>query len=214
MKVRPLFDAPDRSAGSGYRWVVLPDGSTRALSAAEVRGDDPLPDGARLFNPDNLISQGPASEPQVFEYLGKAYAPGPNSHWKAQYPDGMRRLGCAGRLHVSQNTLRYCRLADDFPWQSRANVWTDTLTGQFTDPKVYAVQTNTKVVERCVLMTTDPGDLVLDPTCGSGTTAYVAEQWGRRWITVDTAAWRSRSPARASWPRATRIFCSRTRRRA
>ena len=67
------------------------------------------------------------------------------------------------------------------------NVWTDTGTGSFTDDKIYVVQTTTKVIERCLLMTTDPGDLCLDPTCGSGTTAYVAEQWGRRWITCDTS---------------------------
>jgi adenine-specific DNA-methyltransferase len=78
-------------------------------------------------------------------------------------------------------------MADDFGWKARNSIWTDTLTGQFTDEKVYVVQTNTKVIERCILMTTDPGDLVLDPTCGSGTTAYVAEQWGRRWITCDTS---------------------------
>ncbi|MHB0871749.1 MAG: DNA methyltransferase [Chloroflexota bacterium] len=99
----------------------------------------------------------------------------------------MTRLGTAGRIHTSRNSIRYVRFADDFPWRSRNNIWTDTITGQFTDDKVYVVQTNTKVIERCILMTTDPGDLVLDPTCGSGTTAYVAEQWGRRWITIDTS---------------------------
>src|SRR3989441_6534233 len=76
---------------------------------------------------------------------------------------------------------------DDFPCRTFTNVWTDTQTGAFTESKVYVVQTNTKVIERCMLMATDSGDLVLDPTCGSGTTAYVAEQWGRRWITVDTS---------------------------
>src|SRR5207245_4975142 len=76
---------------------------------------------------------------------------------------------------------------DDFPWRSRNSMWSDTQTGQFTDDKLYVVQTNTKVIERCLLMATDPGDLVLDPTCGSGTTAVVAEQWGRRWITMDTS---------------------------
>ncbi len=79
------------------------------------------------------------------------------------------------------------RFIDDFPVIPFSNVWTDTGTGSFTEDKVYVVQTNTKVIERCLLMTTDPGDLVLDPTCGSGTTAFVAEQWGRRWITIDTS---------------------------
>src|SRR5207245_5654173 len=76
---------------------------------------------------------------------------------------------------------------DDFPWRSRNSMWSDTQTGQFTDDKMYVVQTDSRVIQRCLLMTTDPGDLVLDPTCGSGTTAYVAEQWGRRWITLDTS---------------------------
>src|SRR5262249_31490816 len=84
-------------------------------------------------------------------------------------------------------SLVYVRFLDDFPLSAFSNVWTDTQTGAFTDPKVYVVQTNAKVIERCILMTTDSGDLVLDPTSGSGTTAYVAEQWGRRWIAIDTS---------------------------
>jgi len=85
------------------------------------------------------------------------------------------------------NTLEYVRFLDDFPVSPIDNAWTDTITSGFSDPKNYIVQTATRVIERCLLMTTDPGDLVLDPTCGSGTTAYVAEQWGRRWITIDTS---------------------------
>ena len=92
-----------------------------------------------------------------------------------------------GRIHVARNSIQYRRLEDDFPFKVRTNLWTDTGTGNFTDPKIYVVQTNTKVIERCMLLATDPGDLVLDPTCGSGTTAAVAEQWGRRWITTDTS---------------------------
>src|SRR5207247_2289023 len=84
-------------------------------------------------------------------------------------------------------TLAYRRFADDFPYLPLNNVWSDTLTGGFVETRYYVVQTNTKVIQRCLLMTTDPGDLVLDPTCGSGTTAYVAEQWGRRWITMDVS---------------------------
>ena len=99
----------------------------------------------------------------------------------------MSRLADLGRIHVAANSLRYRRFATDFPYRERTNLWTDTLTGNFTADKVYVVQTAIKVIERCILMTTDPGDLVLDPTCGSGTTAYVAEQWGRRWITTDTS---------------------------
>jgi len=110
-----------------------------------------------------------------------------NAHWKANYPVGLNRLLRADRVHVAENSFRYKRFHTDFPWTARDNIWNDTGTGSFTEQKVYIVQTPTKMIERCVLLTTDPGDLVLDPTCGSGTTATVAEQWGRRWITIDTS---------------------------
>ena len=187
-KYRKLYYEVQKEAGVGnYRWVMFPDGTTRALTARELRGEDSFPSNGRLYSPDSITSSSPASEDQTFDFNRKKYSPGPNSHWKATFPDGMRRLAVANRLHTSSNSIRYIRFADDFPYASFNNLWTDTLTGQFTDPKIYAVQTNVKVVQRCLLMTTDPGDLVLDPTCGSGTTAYVAEQWGRRWITCDTS---------------------------
>jgi adenine-specific DNA-methyltransferase len=107
--------------------------------------------------------------------------------WKTN-ETGVGRLKKAGRLgSPTPNSIRYVRFLDDFPVARHSNVWTDTQSGAFTESKVYVVQTNTKVIERCILMTTDPGDLVLDPTCGSGTSAVVAEEWGRRWITVDTS---------------------------
>ena len=188
VKFRPLMLENDREVGlSGYRWLRFPDGSSRSLTAAEVRGEVPLPHEATVYTPDNILSQGPTRSDQTFVHGGRSFTPGPNSHWKASVPDGMRRLSRAGRLHDSRNTIRYVRLIDDAGARQLNNLWTDTLTGQFTDPKTFVVQTNTKVVERCILMATDPGDLVLDPTCGGGTTAYVAEQWGRRWITADTS---------------------------
>lgn len=188
VKYNRLFQAQPIVPGEGNaRWVLLPDGSYRGVSAAEKREETLLPNGARLYIPDNLQSQGAPSEPQPFEHEGKSYEPGGNNHWKPNYPDGLKRLATAGRIHVAKNSLRYRRFADDFPYQQMGNIWTDTLTGSFTDDKLYVVQTGLKVSERCMLMATDPGDLVLDPTCGSGTTAYVAEQWGRRWITCDTS---------------------------
>ena len=184
VKVRPLWSyAPDRQ---GYRWVGV-DGQQRSMTAAEEAGEAPLPAGAVVYNPDNLVSQGAGGEPQPFEHHGREYLPPSNSHWKANYPDGMRRLAYASRIHVASNSIRYRRGIEDFPYKVRTNLWTDTGTGNFTDEKIFVVQTSSKVIERCVLLTTDPGDLVLDPTCGSGTTAYVAEQWGRRWITIDTS---------------------------
>ncbi|MGH3887452.1 MAG: site-specific DNA-methyltransferase [Pseudonocardiaceae bacterium] len=187
VKARQLWRSNDKMASSGYRWIMLPDGSCRGLTTDELAGATALPSEARLYTPDNFQSQNPASEDQAFIYQGKIYRPGPASHWKASYPDGMNRLARAGRIHVARNSIRYIRFATDFPLRPYNNLWTDTGTGNFTDDKTYVVQSNTKVIERCLLMTTDTGDLVLDPTCGSGTTAYVAEQCGRRWITIDTS---------------------------
>jgi adenine-specific DNA-methyltransferase len=185
LKSRPLWvQSTDRQ---GYRWLMLADGSQRGMTKAEVSGETDCPDESRVYNADNLLSQGEASEPQPFEYDGRTYLPGEASHWKANFPLGMQRLSWAGRIHTAKNSLRYRRLLNDFPYQARTNLWTDTGTGNFTDDKIFVVQTNTKVVERCLLLSTDPGDLVLDPTCGSGTTAFVAEHWGRRWITIDTS---------------------------
>ena len=118
---------------------------------------------------------GSSSEPFMFE--GKTYSPGKNAHWKTKI-SGLENLASARRIQATRSNIYYVRFFDDFPISPLTNIWTDTGTGGYTDPKIYVVQTNTKIVQRCILMTTDPGDLVLDPTCGSGTTAYVAEQWG------------------------------------
>ena len=188
VKVHKVFREQPISPGSrNATWLILPDGTYRGVKAAEKRGEIELPEGARLYKPGDITSQGAASEPQPFEYEGKPYKPPAGSHWKANYPRGMQRLADAGRIHVARDSIQYRRFATDFPFEEFGNIWTDTSTGSFTAEKIYVVQTPTKVVERCILMTTDPGDLVFDPTCGSGTTAYVAEQWGRRWITVDTS---------------------------
>jgi len=165
-----------------YSWLHLTDGSARRATSAEISGQRDLPEGARLFRLSPLTSQRPpGSFPYVFGE--RAYLPG-KQFWKT-HKEGMDRLAAANRLQPSGNTLFYRLFLDDFPAVAYTNVWTDT-QASFSD-KTYVVQTSTKVVQRCLLMTTDPGDLVLDPTCGSGTTAYVAEQWGRRWITIDTS---------------------------
>jgi Adenine specific DNA methylase Mod len=188
VRYNKVFQPQPVEPGKGNaRWVLMPDGTYRGVKASEARGEEVIPAGARLYKPDNIQSQGASSQPQPFEYKGKTYKPGANSHWKANYPVGMERLAKAGRIHVAANSIQYIRFADDFPFQQVGNIWTDTATGNFTDDKVYVVQTGVKVIERCIHMTTEPGDLVLDITCGSGSTAYVAEMWGRRWITVDTS---------------------------
>jgi adenine-specific DNA-methyltransferase len=167
--------------------VRLVDGSRRRLSAAER--DDPalIPHDARLFRIDNLTSAGWSDTlSQPFDWNGRSYRLTGNLHWKTTR-QGMERLAAADRLAGAGNSLAYRRYIDDFPVVPRQNIWTDTATGGFGDERFYVVQTVAKVIARCVLMTTDPGDLVLDPTLGSGTTAVVAEQWGRRWIGIDTS---------------------------
>lgn len=169
-----------------YNCVELEDGTWRRLSAAELRGDSPLPPGKR-FRTANLTSQGWSEEGSApFEFQGKTYSPSKGTHWKP----GTRKLpalAAANRLIGIGNTLAYKRYIDDFPGVALTNMWNDTVESTFVAQKIYAVQTAQKVVQRCVLMTSAPGDLVLDITCGSGTTAFVAEMWGRRWITVDTS---------------------------
>ncbi|MCL2647111.1 MAG: site-specific DNA-methyltransferase [Phycisphaerales bacterium] len=153
------------------------------IKAATLLGHDPH----RLAVSDQLTSQGPSNTDQSFKFEGKTWNPPLGMHWKTTV-DGLKQLSFAQRIFVEGNSLRFLRFMDDFPASPMSNVWLDIGGIQSrTDPKVYVVQTATEAVKRCLLMTSDPGDLVLDPTCGSGTTAYVAEQWGRRWITIDTS---------------------------
>ncbi|WP_394300648.1 site-specific DNA-methyltransferase [Sphaerimonospora cavernae] len=190
IKARKLFRPTSISddIGGRYTRIELPDGTRRPMTPEERTDVRRIPEGSRIYRHDNLASQGATPSGTVeYEFEGTLFHPGKNSHWKTTV-DGLDRLKVARRLAApTKNSLAYVRFLDDFPVAGYTNVWTDTQTGAFTDNKIYVVQTNTKVIERCLLMATDPGDLVLDPTCGSATTAYVAEEWGRRWITIDTS---------------------------
>jgi adenine-specific DNA-methyltransferase len=172
---------------ASYVWIESPDGKERRRLTAVEQEEQQLPKGWRLFSAQNLTSQsgGDTSRfPVKFE--GRVFVPTKN-FWKTN-AEGMENLIKANRLIVAGNSLNYVRYQDDFPAIPINNIWTDTAIAGFSgEEKVFVVQTAKKVVQRCLLMTTDPGDLVFDPTCGSGTTAYVAEQWGRRWITCDTS---------------------------
>jgi len=169
--------------GGQYTKSQEPDGRRRNLTKLElVTGQ--LESEGRVFRLDNMTSQRPPGDFPV-EIDGRSIRPS-RGYWKTG-EIGMPRLSKAERLQLVGNTLTYVRFIDDFRVYPINNVWTDTGASGFGDDKVYVVQTIAKIVERCILMATDPGDLVLDPTCGSGTTAYVAEQWGRRWITLDTS---------------------------
>ncbi|EQD29679.1 DNA methylase N-4/N-6 domain-containing protein, partial [mine drainage metagenome] len=181
-KFRPPLSAKGLEADKSnvYRWVRQADGSARQLTFEERASGTT----ANVYRQDNLTSQRPPGNFPV-TVSGRTFGSG-KGYWKTGEL-GMSRLLKASRIQPAANSLTYVRFLDDFKAQTIGNVWTDTGTGSFTDEKVYVVQSGTKLVQRCLLMATDPGDLVLDPTCGSGTTAYVAEQWGRRWITLDTS---------------------------
>jgi adenine-specific DNA-methyltransferase len=188
-KYRQLFREKTFGIGEGtgarYDQLESPDGTIRRASSMEERADFRLiPIGWRPFQLTALISGAFRENTTVpFQFEGETFHPGPNSCWKTTV-DGLGRLVAARRIVKAGRTIRYVRYLDGFPAFEITNVWDDVAGAP---DKVYVVQTSTSVVERCLLMATDPGDLVFDPTCGSGTTAYVAEQWGRRWITCDTS---------------------------
>jgi len=182
VKYRQLFFSkitPD--SVSGYDYVILEDGSHRRMAADELKDLSKLPPDSRLFQPTSIAADTP-SESTTFSFDVDGHTVAARS-WKTNRA-GMSKLVHAKRVELFGNTPRFIRYLDDFPVQEFTSLWDDTMGER---DMIYVVQTNTKIVERCLLMTTDPGDLALDPTCGSGTTAYVAEQWGRRWITVDTS---------------------------
>ena len=189
LKYRELYKSKGivDDVGGRYRRIQIGPFDRRPMIAQERRDPDAIPEGAQIYRNDNLTSQsGTAKSAFEVGYQFGRFTPG-KGYWKTNQ-DGMRRLLRSERVaSPTPRSIQYVRFLNDFPVSKFSNVWTDTQTGAFTEEKIYVVQTNAKVVERCVLMTTDPGDLVLDPTCGSGTTAFVAEQWGRRWITLDTS---------------------------
>jgi len=169
-----------------YKSIELPDGLRRPLSKKELSRPELIQDMSRLFRPSPMTSQSASVSTTVpFHYEGNDFLPG-SGGWKTnQY--GFLKLIKAGRIIRRDKSLSYIRYLDDFPVIPITNLWLDTRWGFDASERIYVVQTNIKAVQRCLLMTTDPGDLVLDPTCGSGTTGYVAEHWGRRWITLDTS---------------------------
>ena len=170
-----------------YTLVELEDGTVQRITEEEKAGLVSLPQGARRFMPGDLSAQGETAEgSKPFEFDGREYSLPPNTHWKTSR-EGLQRLASKGRLYPIGKRLRYKRYADDFPCTSFSNVWDDTVISGFGAAKLYVVQTSPKVVERCIHMTTKPGDIVFDPTCGSGTTAFCSERLGRRWITCDTS---------------------------
>ena len=183
MKYRPLFVPKPIGIGTMYKNVELVDGTRRPMTKEESINPNLLPKKSKAYRLDKLSSTGYTDSCMYsFDYNGKTYKCGKKS-WRTHY-EGMMRLISLNRVEAPGDLPNYVLYADDFPMQDINNLWTDTAGA--SDMK-YVVQTSEKVIQRCLLMSSDPGDLVLDPTCGGGTTAYVAETWGRRWITIDTS---------------------------
>jgi len=166
-------------------FIEHPNGEREKMSkSADLAA---LSDKGELFRHTSIKSAGKSPTGTFsIQIDGRDFHPGVDQHWKTT-GIGLKRLAWSNRLLTFGNSVEFVSYLSDFPCSPFTNIWSDTVTSGFADPKMYVVQTNTRVIERCMLMATDPGDLVLDPTCGSGTTAYVAEQWGRRWITIDTS---------------------------
>ena len=168
-----------------YVHLLLADGRRRRMTADERARRTSLPEGSAVFRYGPITGQGPAAQDRDIKFQGRLFPKKKSRHWST-HAKGMHRVARADRLLVIGNNLAFDLRWDEIP-RGSGNVWQDTQSGGFGAEKLYVVETTPTVIQRCLLMTTDPGDLVLDPTCGSGTTAYVAEQWGRRWITIDTS---------------------------
>jgi adenine-specific DNA-methyltransferase len=187
MKYNQLYDTrSEKSLRQGYTWIETTDGRQTKLTSAQLNGFEEIPAGRRFITAPLVSQSGGEKTNFPVNLNGQIFRPSQNAYWKTN-EKGMEALKKAMRLIGVQNTLAYVRYEDDFPVVAMTNFWSDTQESTFAVDKKYVVQTATKVIQRCLLMTTDPADLVLDITCGSGTTAYVAEQWGRRWITCDTS---------------------------
>ncbi len=187
VKTRKLFIPKSLTEGVGLRYnrVEEKDGYIRAITRAEQLDPTLIPKGAKIILGGPITSQDPSKNPFIFNYKGKTYSCPASRHWSTD-EKGLYRLADKNRILETKDFLNFKIYFDDFPVVNLSNMWDDTM-GTAEQNKQYVCQTSTKPIQRCVLMTTDPGDLILDPTCGSGTTAYVAEQWGRRWITIDTS---------------------------
>jgi adenine-specific DNA-methyltransferase len=187
VKYRPLFDQRSYIGDENLRFFEDSTYKASVMTPEQLAGIAPLPTDASVYHPNPLTSARSSGDSDVasFTFQGRAFSPGNRTF--STNERGLARLNKAARLLAIGNTLRFKRYLNDFSVMARNNIWDNTRQSGFGDAKIYVVQTASLVVQQAILMTTDPGDLVLDPTCGSGTTAYVAEQWGRRWITIDTS---------------------------
>lgn len=190
VKYNPIFIEKNIGNIKSYKYIISDDTSTvRYATKQELDRQVSLPSGFNLCQMSFVVSGDPGKqEERVYSFRNINYDCGAHRHYKTSHI-GLNRLAHAQRLYGLGNQLNYIRYFNDFSIEEISTRWEDTGSAGYSnaDPKIYVVQTDINVILRCILMTTDPGDLVLDPTCGSGTAAYVAEQWGRRWITIDTS---------------------------
>ncbi|MGD9896065.1 MAG: site-specific DNA-methyltransferase [Candidatus Methylacidiphilaceae bacterium] len=188
VRYRQLFaERPETTIRKMFNLVYLPDGTIRRMSKTELEAGS-VPEGGRRFAAQGLYNDSGTEKARfVYNFEARTFVPPPGYFWRTT-KEGLDALASMNRLVVLGNTLRWKQYDEDFALTPVKALWLDTMPSGFArESSIYVVQTSAKVIERCLLMTTDPGDLVFDPTCGSGTTAYVAEQWGRRWITCDTS---------------------------
>jgi adenine-specific DNA-methyltransferase len=180
VKYRAIYETKPDPVSAGFTKLELADGTRRSMTKEE-KTTGKFPDGSKPYATVLMTKPGPGSKFDV-RFEGRVYNAG--NRWWGTTPQGIENIIASNRVEATDAAIRFVTYFDDFPYRSLTNLWSGF--GGAADP-LYVVQTNTEIVKRCILMTTDPGDLVLDPTCGSGTTAFVSEQWGRRWITIDTS---------------------------
>ena len=187
VRPHPLFTSKSESGSFvGQRlFVEEPNGTRRPATKEEVAAFPTIATG-RFFRTKALQGAGPSGNTEAYRFDDRAFRPKVGKHWLTS-PDGLNRLAASNRLMPAGESLEFVWFFDDFPMSNLTSIWDDTVRSGFGAQQRYVVETNPSVISRCILMASEPGDIVIDPTCGSGTTAYVAEQWGRRWITIDTS---------------------------
>jgi len=186
-KYRPLYqERTKESADSGFPYIESKDGTYRRIRPKEFTGEEPMPIGRRFQTSPVMSAGAPKDGAEPVNYNGKKYYPSTGNHWKISAKE-LELVGSKGRLLPLGNTMTFKKYLDEAPYTPLSNVWLDTMESTYAVERFYVVQTAEKPIARCMLMVTDPGDLVFDPTCGSGTTAKVCEEYGRRWITCDTS---------------------------
>lgn len=186
-KYRQLYqERTKESADSGFPYIESEDGTYRRIRPKEFTGEEPMPKGRRFQTSPVMSAGAPKDGAAPVNYNGKKYYPSAGNHWKISANE-LELVGTKGRLLPLGNTMTFKKYLDEAPYTPLSNVWLDTMESTYAVERFYVVQTAEKPIARCMLMVTDPGDLVFDPTCGSGTTAKVCEEYGRRWITCDTS---------------------------